>query len=206
MDLISCCSEPGWIKFRVGCWYGPPSRRCMTETDGACWNLMSHLSCSHRLLPVPPYKKTRVWCENKPVMTSWKGMREREREMWRRLICLNVIYRSILECVLWQIWRFAVSFRTFFKLGYKGTRRNGNSLGQRRTLPLSRKQAEEISSHHLITVPFCGVMFGSNVQAVMNFFMCDSGRQDDGSVKEACLLHPVGRCSSLPSKRVIKST
>jgi len=77
MDLISC-SESSWTKFQVGCWYGPPSCRSMTETDGACWHPVSHLSCSHRLLPVPPYKKTWVWCESKPVMTSWKGEGERE--------------------------------------------------------------------------------------------------------------------------------
>ena len=36
MDLISCCSERSWTKFRVGCWYGPPSCRSVPETDGAC--------------------------------------------------------------------------------------------------------------------------------------------------------------------------
>jgi len=82
MDLLSCCSEPSWTKFRVGCWYGPPSCRSMAETDGACWHPVSHLSCSHRLLPVPPYKKTWVWCESKPVMTSWKGERETCGEDW----------------------------------------------------------------------------------------------------------------------------
>lgn len=58
------------------------------------------------------------------------------------------------------------------------------------------EQAEELNTHQLINLPFTGVTFGSNVQAVMNscsVFMCDSGRQDEGTIKEACMLYSVRR-------------